>query len=137
MPVARIAARITLVPDDEADAALAAATVLFEGVPETLEAKREALARVCAAAPADAIVASTTSTILVTDLVPFVTQPERLINAHWLNPAYIIPLVELSAHAGTVGRGAPAPERAAARHRQAARWNAARRRATSCRGCRR
>jgi predicted esterase len=28
------------------------------------------------------------------DLLPFVTHPQRLINAHWLNPAYIIPLVE-------------------------------------------
>ena len=99
--VARIAARITLVPDAEADDALAAATVIFEGVPETLQAKREALARVCAAASADAIIASTTSTILVTDLLPLVTQPERLINAHWLNPAYLIPLVELSVHDGT------------------------------------
>ena len=97
----RIASRVQLVRETEADAALAAATVVFEGVPETLDAKREALARVCTAAPADAIIASTTSTILVTDLVPLVTQPERLINAHWLNPAYVIPLVELSVHAGT------------------------------------
>ena len=97
----RIASRVQLVRETEADAALAAATVVFEGVPETLDAKREALARVCTAAPADAIIASTTSTILVTDLVPLVTHPERLINAHWLNPAYIIPLVELSVHAGT------------------------------------
>jgi 3-hydroxybutyryl-CoA dehydrogenase len=99
--VERIAARIRLVPDREADAALAVATVIFEAVPETLEAKRQALARACAAASADAIIASTTSTILVTDLVPLATHPERLINAHWLNPAYIIPLVELSVHEGT------------------------------------
>ena len=99
--VERIAARVRLVRESEADAALAAAEVVFEGVPETLEAKREAFARVCAAAPADAILASTTSTILVTDLVPLVTHPERLINAHWLNPAYVIPLVELSVHPGT------------------------------------
>ena len=33
--------------------------------------------------------------------MPLVTQPDRLINAHWLNPAYVIPLVELSVHAGT------------------------------------
>jgi 3-hydroxybutyryl-CoA dehydrogenase len=99
--VERIAARVRLVRESEADAALAAAEVVFEGVPETLEAKREALARVCAAAPATAIIASTTSTILVTDLVPLVTHPERLINAHWLNPAYVIPLVELSVHPGT------------------------------------
>ena len=99
--VERIAARVRLVRESEADAALATAEVVFEGVPETLEAKREALARVCAAAPADTIIASTTSTILVTDLVPLITHPERLINAHWLNPAYVIPLVELSVHPGT------------------------------------
>jgi 3-hydroxybutyryl-CoA dehydrogenase len=99
--VERISARVTLVPEHEAATALAAATVIFEGVPETLVAKREALARVCGAAADDAIIASTTSTILVTDLVPLVTHPERLINAHWLNPAYIIPLVELSVHEGT------------------------------------
>ena len=49
----------------------------------------------------DAILASTTSTILVTDLVPLVTHPERLLNAHWLNPAYLIPLVEISVHRQT------------------------------------
>ncbi len=99
--VARIAARVTPVREDAADAAIAEATVLFEGVPETLDAKREALARVGRAAQPGAIIASTTSTILVTDLVPMVAHPERLLNAHWLNPAYVIPLVELSTHAGT------------------------------------
>jgi 3-hydroxybutyryl-CoA dehydrogenase len=90
-----------VVPEALAAQALAAADVVFECVPETLEAKQSALARICALAPPDAILASTTSTILVTDLVPFATHPQRLINAHWLNPAYLIPLVELSAHPGT------------------------------------
>jgi 3-hydroxybutyryl-CoA dehydrogenase len=75
--------------------------VVFEAVPETLEAKREAFARICELVPPGTILASTTSTILVTDLVPLVTHPERLLNAHWLNPAYLIPLVELSVHPGT------------------------------------
>lgn len=98
---ARIAARVRLVRADEAPSALARAQVIFEGVPETLAAKREAFAFLCRHCRADAILASTTSTILVTDLLPLVTAPERLINAHWLNPAFLIPLVELSAHAGT------------------------------------
>ncbi len=99
--VVRVRTRIQFVSATQAPAALARATVVFEGAPETLEAKRdvfEKLSRMCAS---DAILASTTSTILVTDLLPFVTHPERLINAHWLNPAYLIPLVEMSAHAGT------------------------------------
>jgi 3-hydroxybutyryl-CoA dehydrogenase len=77
------------------------ADLIFEAVPETLEAKRDAFARICAIASKGAILASTTSTILVTDLVPLVTHPERLLNAHWLNPAYLIPLVELSVHKKT------------------------------------
>ena len=97
----RVLSRIRVVPEALAAQALAAADVVFESVPETLEAKRGALARICALARPDAILASTTSTILVTDLVPFATYPKRLINAHWLNPAYLIPLVELSAHPGT------------------------------------
>jgi 3-hydroxybutyryl-CoA dehydrogenase len=102
--VPRVLDRIRVVTGDDADPALAAADVVFEGVPETLEAKREAFARLGATCRADAILASTTSTILVTDLVPMVSHPERLLNAHWLNPAYLIPLVELSVHPGTSAR---------------------------------
>jgi 3-hydroxybutyryl-CoA dehydrogenase len=94
-------ARIRFVARDEAPAALAACDVLFEGVPETLDAKRAAFAFACAHVRADAIVASTTSTMLSTELAGLVTHPERFLNAHWLNPAYLVPLVELSPHAGT------------------------------------
>jgi len=94
-------ARLRIAAESAAADVLSAAEVIFEAVPETLEAKREAFARVCELAPPQAILASTTSTILVTDLVPLVTRAERLLNAHWLNPAYVIPLVELSAHRGT------------------------------------
>jgi 3-hydroxybutyryl-CoA dehydrogenase len=97
----RVLSRIRVVPEARAAQALAQADVIFECVTETLEAKRDALARISTLARPDAILASTTSTMLVTDLVPLATHPERLLNAHWLNPAYLIPLVELSAHPGT------------------------------------
>lgn len=93
--------RIEVVAEPEADAAIAACPVLFEGVPETLEAKREALARISAAAAPEAIIASTTSTMLSTELAGFVRGPQRFLNAHWLNPAWIIPIVEVSPHPGT------------------------------------
>jgi 3-hydroxybutyryl-CoA dehydrogenase len=98
--VERVMARITVVPQSGAKV-VSEAEIVFEAVPETLEAKRDAFARICELAAPDAVLASTTSTILVTDLVPLVTRPERLLNAHWLNPAYLIPLVELSVHPGT------------------------------------
>lgn len=93
---ATILARIEIVGREAAPAALAAVDVLFEGVPERLDAKREAFVFANRHTRADAIIASTTSTILSNDLAPFVARPERFLNAHWLNPAFIIPLVELS-----------------------------------------
>jgi 3-hydroxybutyryl-CoA dehydrogenase len=96
-----ILARICFVSRGEAPAALARADVVFEGVPERLDAKRAAFEWACALLRDDAIVASTTSTMLSTELAGFVSHPERFLNAHWLNPAYLVPLVELSPHPGT------------------------------------
>ncbi|MDM0119588.1 3-hydroxybutyryl-CoA dehydrogenase [Variovorax arabinosiphilus] len=96
-----IAARVELFDAGGAAAALAGAELVFEGVPETLAAKREAFARINAHCRPDAILTSTTSSILVTQIAEFVERPERFLNIHWLNPAYLIPVVELSHHAGT------------------------------------
>lgn len=89
------AARVSYIAAPDSTQAMAQAEVTFEGVPETMDAKEAALSAI-SAANSDAIVASTTSTILSTDLEQFVANPARFLNAHWLNPAYIIPLVELS-----------------------------------------
>jgi 3-hydroxybutyryl-CoA dehydrogenase len=99
--VAVVAARVELVAADAAAAALAAAELVFEGVPERIDAKREAFAQLGAECRADAILTSTTSSILVTQLAELVRGPERFLNLHWLNPAYLIPVVELSTHPGT------------------------------------
>jgi 3-hydroxybutyryl-CoA dehydrogenase len=103
-----IAARVAVVAKGEAAAALSSADVIFEGVPEVLDLKREALKRCSELAGEKPIIASTTSTILVDDLSGAVAHPERFLNAHWLNPAYLVPLVELSPGAKT---GAAATER--------------------------
>jgi 3-hydroxybutyryl-CoA dehydrogenase len=96
-----MAARVDVVRAHAAPAALSAAELVFEGVPETLTAKREAFEHINRHCTDTAIITSTTSSILVTDLAPLVHLPERFLNMHWLNPAYIIPVVELSTHAGT------------------------------------
>jgi len=96
--VEAIVARVSWVNEAGADATLAQADMVFEGVPETMAAKQTALARISAVCRSDAIITSTTSSILVTDLVPFVTHAGRFLNIHWLNPAYLIPVVELSTH---------------------------------------
>ena len=85
-----------MVPEGAAGDALPSAAVIFEGVPEVLDLKRDALARSSKLAGSKPIIASTTSTILVDDLSDAVASSERFLNAHWLNPAYLVPLVELS-----------------------------------------
>ncbi len=96
-----IAGRVELVPAVDAPAALAQAELVFEGVPETMEAKREAFEQLNRHCRDDAVLTSTTSSILVTQLAALVRRPERFLNMHWLNPAYVIPVVELSTHDGT------------------------------------
>ncbi|MEO8652828.1 MAG: 3-hydroxybutyryl-CoA dehydrogenase [Ramlibacter sp.] len=96
-----IAARVELVDAQGAPAAIAAAELIFEGVPETMAAKRDAFEQINRHCTDDAILTSTTSSILVTQLAQLVRRPERFLNMHWLNPAYLIPVVELSTHPAT------------------------------------
>ena len=92
----RIMARVSFHGHDQAQAAFAGVHIIFEAVPETEEAKRDGLAFIDRFADADAIVASTTSTFLSTQLSGFSGRPKRFLNAHWLNPAFIVPLIEVS-----------------------------------------
>lgn len=94
--VGTILERVSVVPESDAQAAFSSAAVIFEGVPEVLDLKREALARASQLAGPKPIIASTTSTILVDDISSAVEHPERFLNAHWLNPAFLVPLVEMS-----------------------------------------
>ncbi len=96
-----ITSRITYVAAEGSRDGLAEADVIFEGVPETLEAKRAAFEVIAKHARPEAIIASTTSTILSDDLQAMCKRPERFLNAHWLNPAFLVPLVELSPGAKT------------------------------------
>jgi 3-hydroxybutyryl-CoA dehydrogenase len=89
-------ARVSVVPTHESATALAGAGMVFEGVPELVELKREVLAAASKLVAPDVIIASTTSTILVDDLSGAIEHPNRFLNVHWLNPAYLIPLVEIS-----------------------------------------
>ncbi|TDQ98529.1 3-hydroxybutyryl-CoA dehydrogenase [Paraburkholderia silvatlantica] len=93
--------RIAIVDREAGADALRDCDLMFEAVPEQIDAKIEALAWAEARLNASAVIASTTSSFLVTDLQARVTRPGRLLNAHWLNPAHLIPLVEVSASQAT------------------------------------
>lgn len=94
--VPTLTATVRVLPAALAANALSGCDLIFEGVPETVDAKRAAFAWISEAAPADTIVASTTSTMGINELAEMISRPERFLNAHWLNPAHLMPLVEIS-----------------------------------------
>jgi 3-hydroxybutyryl-CoA dehydrogenase len=96
-----VIARVSVTPSQNSATALAGAGVVFEGVPEVVDLKREVLASASKCVGPEVIIASTTSTILVDDLSGAVEHPHRFLNVHWLNPAYLIPLVEISPGSAT------------------------------------
>ncbi len=96
-----VLARVSVAPAQNMAAALAGAGIVFEGVPEVVDLKREVLAAASKCVGPEITIASTTSTILVDDLSGAIKHPERFLNVHWLNPAYLIPLVEISPGAAT------------------------------------
>ena len=91
-----VIARVSVRPARTMAESLSRAGILFEGVPEVVDLKREVLATASKWVGPDVIIASTTSTIPVDDISGAVESPARFLNAHWLNPAYLIPLVEIS-----------------------------------------
>jgi len=74
---------------------LGACAFVQEALPESVELKRATFTRLSEVISADAIVASASSTISPSHLADAVARPERFLVAHWLNPAHIIPLVEV------------------------------------------
>jgi carnitine 3-dehydrogenase len=72
-----------------------------ESAPEREQMKRELLARACRAAPADALIASSTSGLLPTRLQSEMSRPQRFCVGHPFNPVYLLPLVEICGGAQT------------------------------------
>ncbi len=75
--------------------AVADAELIVEAVPEQLEIKQSVYAQIETAASDEALIASSTSGILPSDLQRGMVHPERLLVAHPFNPVYLLPLVEL------------------------------------------
>lgn len=72
------------------------AKFIQENGPERLPVKQSILAEIEAAAPADAIYASSSSGLLISDVTAGAVHPERCIGGHPYNPPHLIPLVEIT-----------------------------------------
>ena len=85
--------RLSFEPD--VSAAVAGAEFVQESAPEREALKRDLLERIDAAAPAGALIASSSSGLLPSRLQAGCRHPERVFIAHPFNPVYLLPLVEL------------------------------------------
>ncbi|MGL3606733.1 carnitine 3-dehydrogenase [Rhizobium sp. G187] len=80
---------------DSLEDAVRDADWIQESVPERLELKRGVLTQIDAAAQPAALIGSSTSGLMPTELQRDMRHPERLFVAHPYNPVYLLPLVEL------------------------------------------
>jgi carnitine 3-dehydrogenase len=96
---------------DSVEEAVAGVELVQESAPERIELKRGLLADADRAAPAEALVCSSTSGLRPSELQGEMERPERFCVAHPFNPVYLLPLVELCAGERTAPETA---ERAAA-----------------------
>jgi 3-hydroxybutyryl-CoA dehydrogenase len=71
------------------------ADLVIEAVPEDEQLKLEVMAAIDAAVSGDAIIASNTSSIPVTQLAHAVKNPERVIGLHFFSPVPVMNLVEV------------------------------------------
>ncbi|WP_254840368.1 3-hydroxyacyl-CoA dehydrogenase family protein [Natronomonas marina] len=82
-------------PAPELSAAVADADLIVEAVPEDLDLKKDVFTDVEAATPGDAVVASNTSSLSVTELASALERPGQAVGLHFFNPPHIMDLVEV------------------------------------------
>jgi 3-hydroxybutyryl-CoA dehydrogenase len=81
--------------ETDLEAALAGADLVVEAVPEDLELKMDVHADVEEFAPADAVLATNTSSLPVTELAGGLARPSQFVGLHFFNPPHIMELVEV------------------------------------------
>ncbi|MBI5443595.1 MAG: 3-hydroxyacyl-CoA dehydrogenase [Deltaproteobacteria bacterium] len=74
---------------------LEAADVVIEAVPEILSLKHQVLAELDRVCREDAVLASNTSSLYISELAAVTRRPGRVIGMHWFNPAHRMRLVEV------------------------------------------
>jgi 3-hydroxybutyryl-CoA dehydrogenase len=85
-------ARLTLTTELED---LADCDLVIEAIVEELEPKRELFAELDRICRPDAVLATNTSALSVTEIAAATTRPERVVGMHFFNPAPLMPLVEI------------------------------------------
>jgi carnitine 3-dehydrogenase len=80
---------------DSLEDALDGAQFVQENGPERLDLKQALVARIDAALPADVVIASSSSGLLISDVQTACVHPQRVVIGHPFNPPHLVPLVEV------------------------------------------
>ncbi|MAY88278.1 MAG: hypothetical protein CML02_16365 [Pseudooceanicola sp.] len=91
--VEEILGRVTREP--ELAAAVSGAFLVHEAVPENLELKQTVFATLDRLCPPDVVLATNTSSLLISDIASKVTHRARVLGIHYITPAHIVPAVEI------------------------------------------
>jgi 3-hydroxybutyryl-CoA dehydrogenase len=89
------AAKENLAWTSDFDAAVRDAGLVIEAVPESMELKVEAFQRAAELAPAEALFASNTSGLSITEMAAASGRPRRFAGMHFFNPVHLMRLIEL------------------------------------------
>ena len=79
----------------------AGAEIVVEAVFEELDVKRQVVAEIAREVPADAIIATNTSTIPIAEIAIAAPHPERVLGMHFFSPVEKMPLLEVIPHEGS------------------------------------
>ena len=71
--------------------------LMVEAIIENMDAKHKFWEDASRIAPEDALLATNTSGLLITEVAKSVYHPERFMGQHWLNPPHLLPLCEIIA----------------------------------------
>jgi 3-hydroxybutyryl-CoA dehydrogenase len=84
---------------------LASAELVIEAAPEQLELKRELFAQLSAIVDPGCVLATNTSSLLVTEIAAAADDPSRVVGMHFFNPAPVMALLEIVAGEQSGGGG--------------------------------
>ena len=76
-------------------AAVGDADLVIEAVPERMDIKREVFGEIDDHAPPDAVLASNTSSLSITEIASATDRPEQVVGTHFFNPVVKMDLVEV------------------------------------------
>jgi len=82
-------------PTDDVAAGVAGADLVIEAIPERIELKNTLFAQLDEACRADAILATNTSSLSITEIAGGTRYPARVAGLHFFNPAPVMKLVEV------------------------------------------